>query len=192
MNSNIVASFFKMLNITLSTYEEKDGIKTKPAELAKLTLGLDNLLLFCFIWSFCCTVDETGREIVNEFVRSQIPKIQGITIPPEGTIYDYRYDLNDNKWENWLEMNKNFTINPKFGFTDIIVPTIDFQRIQYVQNLLLSHACHVLCPGPTGTGKSVGAVKLLSESLGKPDKFTGISMVLSAQTSSNQVQDTIF
>ena len=57
MNSNIVQSFFKMLNITLCTYEEKDGIKIKPAELAKLTAGLDNLLLFCYIWSFCCTVD---------------------------------------------------------------------------------------------------------------------------------------
>lgn len=126
MNSNIVQSFFKMLNITLCTYEEKDGIKIKPAELAKLTAGLDNLLLFCYIWSFCCTVDEIGRERINEFVRENLPKIASITIPPEGEIYDYRYDLNENKWENWLEMTKNFTINQKFGFSDIIVPTIDF------------------------------------------------------------------
>lgn len=47
-----------------------------------------------------------------------------------------------------------------------------------------------MTPGPVGTGKSINAFKLLSTQL--PENFTSISITLSAQTSSNQILDTIF
>jgi dynein heavy chain len=50
---------------------------------------------------------------------------------------------------------------------------------------------HLLMPGPTGTGKSIYALSFLAE-LSQSDRWTGMSLVLSAQTSSNQVLDTIF
>lgn len=55
--------------------------------------------------------------------------------------------------------------------------------------LLLTHNFHVLTLGPTGTGKSQNAYKLLTNNM--PDSFQYISLTFSAQTSANQTQDTI-
>jgi len=47
-----------------------------------------------------------------------------------------------------------------------------------------------MTPGPVGTGKSMNAYRLLSQSL--PDDFTSLSITLSAKTTPNQILDTIF
>ena len=55
--------------------------------------------------------------------------------------------------------------------------------------LLLVNKNNVLMPGPTGTGKSINATNLLTDSL--PDTFQYITLAFSAQTSANSTQDTI-
>lgn len=55
--------------------------------------------------------------------------------------------------------------------------------------MLLLKNFHVLTLGPTGTGKSLNAYKLLINGL--PESFQYISITFSAQTSANQTQDTI-
>ena len=48
---------------------------------------------------------------------------------------------------------------------------------------------NVLCPGPTGTGKSLNLSTLLTTQLS--DEYQYLTMVFSAQTGCNQTQDTI-
>lgn len=43
-----------------------------------------------------------------------------------------------------------------------MIPTNDSQRNIYLMKLLLTNNYHCLFPGPTGTGKSLNAVKLLT------------------------------
>lgn len=43
-----------------------------------------------------------------------------------------------------------------------MVPTSDSTRNLYMMKLLISNKMHVMCPGPTGTGKSQNAFELLT------------------------------
>lgn len=36
-----------------------------------------------------------------------------------------------------------------------MIPNVDSTRNTYMTNMLLTNGFHVLCPGPTGTGKSM-------------------------------------
>ena len=48
------------------------------------------------------------------------------------------------------------------AYGDIVVPTFDSIRMQYIKKLLLLNKKHCLCPGPTGTGKTVNIQIMLA------------------------------
>jgi dynein heavy chain len=48
------------------------------------------------------------------------------------------------------------------NYGEIVVPTFDSIRMLYLKKLLISNNKHVLCPGPTGTGKTVNINTLLT------------------------------
>jgi dynein heavy chain len=51
-------------------------------------------------------------------------------------------------------------------FIDCVIPTNDNIRMDFLMKSLLTlKNYHVLCPGPTGTGKSVNAMSLLVNGL---------------------------
>jgi len=70
-----------------------------------------------------------------------------------------------------------------------MVPTVDSARNLFLMRLLMTNNFHVMCVGPTGTGKSQNAYDLLSNRMG--ESFQYIALTFSAQTSANQTQDTI-
>ncbi len=47
-----------------------------------------------------------------------------------------------------------------------MVPTVDSFRNMYFKKTLLSNDYHVLCCGPTGTGKSLNSAVLLTNQMG--------------------------
>lgn len=191
-NSNLIGSLLKLLWVMIKTFIEVDGVKKKPAELDKMTFALENYFLFCFIWSFTCSVNQKGRDIMDAFIKEKIQALgnEKITIPLDQSIFDSEYIFNDNKWREWNESYKNFSIPHKATFSDVVVPTTDYCRTRNLLSFGLTNKLHMLLVGPTGTGKSVNSVSFLSEGL--TDRFVGTSVVLSAQTSSIQLQDTIF
>ena len=71
-----------------------------------------------------------------------------------------------------------FTVNPKASYTEIIVPTFDAIRMKYVKKLLLTNKKHVLCPGPTGTGKTVNIQDLINQEL--TEDYQSIPLTFSA------------
>ena len=48
-------------------------------------------------------------------------------------------------------------------YSEIVVPTFDSIRMQYLTRMLIMNKKHVLCPGPTGTGKTVNIQIMLAE-----------------------------
>ena len=80
-----------------------------------------------------------------------------------------------------------FKVDTKLNYSDIVVPTVDSIRMKFVARTLLTNGKHVLCPGPTGTGKSVNIAELLQTEL--PEEYQTLAMTFSAQTSANQTQD---
>jgi dynein heavy chain, axonemal len=63
-----------------------------------------------------------------------------------------------------------------------MIPNIDSTRNTYVADMLIKQSHHVLCPGGTGTGKSMNIYKMLN-SMG--DTFQYIAITFSAKTSAN-------
>jgi dynein heavy chain len=68
-------------------------------------------------------------------------------------------------------------------YSEVIVPTVDSIRIQYLLNNLLKKNKHTLIVGQTGTGKSI---TISSELTGNfmNDDYSTLSLSFSAQTSS--------
>lgn len=74
-------------------------------------------------------------------------------------------------------------------FFKIIVPTVDTVRYAFIVNGLLTASYPVLLTGPVGTGKTSSAHSVLGHL--DPNKYCLLNVNMSAQTSSQNVQDAI-
>lgn len=71
----------------------------------------------------------------------------------------------------------------------IVVPTVDTIRYDFLVSKLVANEYPVLLTGPVGTGKSSTASSVLSQL--DTQKYSVLMINMSAQTTSNNVQDTI-
>lgn len=102
-----------------------------------------------------------GREKFDKWFRSIIPKLGITDFPDDKLVHDYQYDQVQRKWVPWLETIKEYQVDIKVSFNEILVPTQDSVRSKYLVKLLLMGGKNVMCPGPTGTGKSVNTAEML-------------------------------
>jgi len=80
------------------------------------------------------------------------------------------WDKQRKEWVDWADTRAEaYTVDTSAPFNEIAVPTSDSIRMQYLTRLLLTHQKHVLCPGPTGTGKTVNIQALLTYQL--PEEY---------------------
>ena len=77
-------------------------------------------------------------------------------------------------------------ITPESKFQDIIVPTMDTIRSEYLIEMLLVNKKQLMCIGPTGTGKSLTIANKLS--FGMSEEYVSNFLMFSARTSANQTQ----
>jgi dynein heavy chain len=87
------------------------------------------------------------------------------TFPKTKTIYDFYFNTTNNAFEDWSEIYKNFEIEQKLTYSEIMIPTNDSTRNTFLLKLLLSNNFHAAFPGPTGTGKSLNTYNLLTGGL---------------------------
>lgn len=97
--------------------------------------------------------------------------------------------MNKKEWIKWTDTVSEYYVDNKNAYGEITVPTFDSIRMQYVKKLLITNKNHVMCPGPTGTGKTVNIQMLLAQGL--PEEYQYIPITFSAQTSANQTQDAL-
>jgi dynein heavy chain len=84
----------------------------------------------------------------------------------------------NNQFVGWQESFANFDIDPKLQYHEVMVPTIDSTRNIFITKILLNNKFHVMCPGPTGTGKSLNLYTLLGKEMG--DDFQYVALTFSA------------
>lgn len=77
----------------------------------------------------------------------------------------------------------------RIPFYKIIVPTVDTCRYNFIVSALIRNQRAVLLTGPVGTGKTSVAQSVLGEL--DPVEYTVLVINMSAQTSSNNVQEII-
>jgi dynein heavy chain, axonemal len=105
-------------------------------------------------------------------------------MPETGLVYDYMWKKVEKEWVIWTLTKPEFQVDNKVSYGEIVVPTFDSIRMKYLKRLLLTNKKHVLCPGPTGTGKTVNTQIMLQQEL--PEEYQYIPITFSAQTSANQ------
>ncbi|XP_059156869.1 dynein axonemal heavy chain 2-like isoform X2 [Physella acuta] len=177
---NGVASLCKLFD-ALGTVE--NGVDPNDQDTFSRTVEI--WFQFCLIWSICSSVDEEGRKKIDNYVR----EMEG-TFPNKDSIFEYYVDVKNKTWLHWEErLKEGWKYNPNVPFFKLIVPTVDTIRYQFLCSALISTQNPVLLVGSVGTGKT----SVIESTLSKFDKseFSVLSVNMSAQTTSNQVQNII-
>ena len=95
LDGNLCQSLTKVLDTIFSQVNSEDFSE-------KLEHSIEEIYLFAVIWSLCCTTDLEGRKNLNNLVRKIIDeKLPWIEFPNKGSIYDYRYNIEDNSFVHW-------------------------------------------------------------------------------------------
>jgi len=213
-DSNLMQALFKLLDCYFDDFKPTE-LKPKAAfkeEILAFGECLKPLFVFCLIWSLGATCNGSSRNAFSKYVWGFInaelyPKLQQdmeaafVPVPPlqEGLelvglqpgcmLYDYFYNQEEKRWVPWMQTRPAFEVTRGARYEEIVVPSVDSVRLVYIFELLVLHDKHVLCPGPTGTGKSVNIALWLQKVA--PDNFQGVFISFSAQTHVNQLQDLI-
>lgn len=68
-------------------------------------------------------------------------------------MYDWCFSHEAGGWVGWMATVPPFVPDPDASFSQIIVPTSDTVRYNYVLRILVAAGKHVLYVGETGTGE---------------------------------------
>eukprot|EP01017_Pseudomicrothorax_dubius_P015450 TRINITY_DN17806_c0_g1_i1.p1 TRINITY_DN17806_c0_g1~~TRINITY_DN17806_c0_g1_i1.p1 ORF type:complete len:339 (-),score=77.25 TRINITY_DN17806_c0_g1_i1:34-993(-) len=189
-NNNLTQSLMRLISCFFIEYYDTEVKRVTPEEIDVLESMLEPIFLFALTWSVGCTVDSEGRKKFNHFLLSRIQEQGGRTTYPEGgTIYDFLFNKKTKSHVPWAEPGRVIEVDQTLSYSEIVIPTNDYTRMLFLMKTLLTNNSHVLCTGPTGTGKSLNAMALLTTGL--TEEWQSINITFSAQTSANQTQDTI-
>ncbi|CAB0032367.1 unnamed protein product [Trichogramma brassicae] len=150
------------------------------------------------IWGIGGTLDIDSRSKFNEFVfsiwREENPDypvppeiVDTIPTPNEGMIHDNVYIFKGRgAWKSFSEMVKHEPIVEVQSIGQMIIPTIDVLKYQYMFQLHIKHGKRFLLFGKTGTGKSFYIqdmmVNKLSEDQVLPNFITFTARTTAANT----------
>ncbi|CAB3241783.1 unnamed protein product [Arctia plantaginis] len=203
IDSSLVLKFLELLDFRLRPLTGKDDRPLPgPQFLALMPRLVPLWVVWSVIWSVGATCDHNGRAIFSDFIRQKTTEA-GLKppFPAKGRVYDYTLhdggftDLTDDGepatpyWYNWMANMEDYVVDPEWQYADIEVPTLDNVRSAAILGFKIQNWNHVICVGPTGTGKTVTIHSKLAHGLHK--KFICEFLVFSARTSANQTQDVI-
>ncbi|XP_023228391.1 dynein heavy chain 2, axonemal-like [Centruroides sculpturatus] len=142
---NGVISLCKLLDCLISKYMERNISNNPPALLLKL------LFFFSVTWSICASVDDFGRNKIDNLIR-QLES----SYPTENTVYDYYVDTLNIVWISWSEkLQQNWKYDSSIPFYKMMVPTSDTVRYSYLITMMLQKQYPILLVGPSGHGKTL-------------------------------------
>ncbi|EFC37691.1 hypothetical protein NAEGRDRAFT_81845 [Naegleria gruberi] len=152
-----------LINILQSLMDEFADPKVIQNYIKDKSIILECLFQFALIWSVGIVsvdrvkFDQLYRNMLEERARNKVYKFQ-IPMPekPNTLVFDFVFDKKSRKWVEWTasEYAPKFAVSPTEEFRNIIVPTMDTIRFQFILKTLLDHGKQPLFVGPTGTGKS--------------------------------------
>lgn len=183
VNNNICQSLMRILDCYFAEYFDTEVKKVTPEEIEEIESVIEALFIFAFVWSIGSTTNLEGRERFSNKVR-ELSKDSKFKFPPEGVVYNYQFNREKKEWVNWISTVPTYNVDNRMGYGEIVVPTLDSIRMKYLKRILVMNKKHVLCPGPTGTGKTVNINQLLAAEL--TEDYQTIPLTFSAQTSANQ------
>ena len=110
-----------------------------------------NAIIFSAIWGFGGSIDEITRPVFDEFLKKLIagenvqseykievedqgdpPKIPNKLGSDFVTMFDISFNPENVSWTNWIKTVDEYKSPIGASFTDVIVPTVDSIRVQYL------------------------------------------------------------
>ncbi len=185
VDNNLAKSAMKIVDTFFDKFRtpEFKARKKNLEDYKDIDNNLEGIFYYAICWSLGVTTNEEGRKKFDQFFREQMRAKaidKNFIIPENGTIYDYMFDVEKGTWVLWSSLLGNFDIPLGISYNEIIVPTSDSLRYTYLTKQLVKSNKHIITSGPTGTGKTVNIVELITRGL--TDKYLPILINFSAQT----------
>lgn len=77
------------------------------------------------------------------------------SFPYEGEVYDYYPNYEEKAFKPWNDIMRDFKYNRETPYFNILVPTTDTTKYEYLMHKLVTNSVNMLIMGETGVGKSV-------------------------------------
>lgn len=130
-DNNLVTSLTHILDCFLEPYRETETKKITKEDLDLLNKSIESIFMFAMVWSFGCTGDQDSRKKFNNVMREST----GV-FPFEHTVYDYYFDAETKEFINWTEQFKDFEIDNKLQYHEIMIPNVDSTRNSHLTRML--------------------------------------------------------
>jgi dynein heavy chain len=144
---------------------------------------LEGIFVFCLLWSVGGALVETSRIKFNDLVTK-------IYVEGSGKyLYDFKYNAQERRWEEWNELVPEFRIPVPFKFNEIVVPTSDSIMYTYLLDTHVHVGKPCLFVGNPGTAKTTIIQNYLYTQ--PADKLKRLEINMSSRTSSFNVQKNI-
>jgi len=215
-DSELCAATLRLMNSTmLDPFQiEPDKKKDYPKEPLRVVEGC---FILSLIWSIGGVTISAGQRLLDPYFKRLItgtlhdnkawnlfclknpsykdrmdaPRPLLTPMPFEnGLIFDYVFFADKCSWTSWAEITPRFVPPAGVTYQDILIPTVDTTRNEWLIQQLVTHNHAVLVTGQTGTGKTVSLFKVLTKEIDQ-NRYRTLFLNFSAQTSANQTQDII-
>nr|XP_057927697.1 dynein axonemal heavy chain 10-like isoform X1 [Doryrhamphus excisus] len=146
--------------------------------------------------SLGATLLDDGKDKFDEFIK----KLSGLftlsddkTLAGPGeipgylpTLFDFHFDGTQQKWLPWSHLVTTYTHNTEVKFTDILVPTVDTTRTNWILEKMVKTKRSVLLVGDPGTSKTATIHNFLKHQ--SADTSITLTINLSSRTTSMDLQ----
>ena len=105
------------------------------------------------------------------------------------TLFDYFFDVSERVWKAWSSLVPEYVHNPEKRYNEILVPTVDTVRNEWVLNLMYSVKRPCLLVGEAGTSKTAVTQSFLRKL--NADVNIVLNINFSSRTTSMDVQRTV-
>eukprot|EP01060_Flectonema_neradi_P033948 TRINITY_DN5821_c0_g1_i1.p1 TRINITY_DN5821_c0_g1~~TRINITY_DN5821_c0_g1_i1.p1 ORF type:complete len:4165 (+),score=795.81 TRINITY_DN5821_c0_g1_i1:69-12563(+) len=194
VDPNLTTSTFKLLQAFLPPYSKTRTYEPSAEKLQAVPDIWQPMFFFSLIWGTGGSIDGKSRRSFDRWLRGEMRRDQDLTttLPDQGLAHDYIFSLEHKRWMTWEETTspQSLVVTGETNFQEIIVSTSDVIRYSWLIGHLSTQGSHILCVGPTGTGKTLIATRKLM--MGMPEEYIQAFVTFSAQTSANQTQDLLF
>ena len=137
----------------VTTLFESVSLQIRPENLSGTLV--EKLFIFCISWGVGGRLDINDRIKLTSFFRNACDLVP--TLMEGETIFDYFLDDKTADWQPWSSAVAKWEYPPTFGdvpFHDLILPTPDSTRTEFLIDMLAFQGACVLVTGATGSGKS--------------------------------------
>jgi dynein heavy chain len=170
-----------------NTKEEMEALRAMPVEDQKLVY--ECFFTFALMWTLGGAVADD--KIVNNrknFSQTMKQLAKGVKFPEQGECFDYRFDMIAKEWVHWDQWVTKYDPIADRMFQNIIVSTVEIERMKYTTGLNMSQKRPVLFVGVAGTGKTTIVKDYLVDVKLKDENMISASMNMNSYTTSFALQ----